>query len=64
MLHIISILPCKITFGKTEIMNGIQQICFAHAIFATDTNNPLFEVKRLIIVVFELKQRYVLKTKH
>ena len=45
-------------------MNGIQQVGFAHPVFAANANNPLRKVKRPVTVVFELKQRYVLKTKH
>ena len=64
LLHIVAIKPGKIAAGKTEIMNCIQQVGFAHAVITTNTYYTHNKVKRTIAVVFELGKRYVLKTKH
>jgi len=47
--------PGKITFGKTQIMYGIQQIGFAYAIATANTNDTFCEIKLLMVIVFELK---------
>jgi hypothetical protein len=44
----------KITFGETEIMNGIQQIGFANAVISTDANDAPGKRKSSLRVVFEL----------
>ena len=48
-------ISCKIAFGKTEIVNSIQQIGFAYAIQAAYTNNVFGKPKLLMIIIFELK---------
>ncbi len=58
LLHIISILPGKIAFGKTEIMNSIQQIGLAHAVLTTDPHDPFRKGKRRGTVIFELENGY------
>jgi hypothetical protein len=50
--------PCKITFGETEIMNSIKQICFAYAITATNSHNRFCKNELLLKVIFELKNLY------
>lgn len=56
MLNIGAVQPCKIAFGKTEIVDGIKQVCFANAILAANTNDPFFKIKGTVTVVFELNQ--------
>ena len=56
MMHIHRILPGKIAFGKTEIMDCIQQIGFAYAVAATNANNAFGKNKLLVKVVLELEQ--------
>lgn len=56
LLHIVTIQPAKIAFGKAEIMDSIQQVCFACAIVAANTNDPFFKIKRTVRVIFELEQ--------
>jgi hypothetical protein len=51
-------IPGKIAFCKTEVMNGIQQICFAYAIAATNAHNRFGKNKLLLKVIFELKNLY------
>ena len=58
MKYIVTILPGKTAFGKTQIMNRIEQICFAHPIPAAYTHDSLTEMKLLMEVVFELVERY------
>ena len=53
-----AILPGKITFGKTQIMNGIQQISFAFAVLSANANNSFAKCKLLAEVIFELGERY------
>ena len=55
LFHIIAVLPGKIAFGKTQIMDGIQQIGLTHAIIAINAYHPLPEGKTAVLVVFELK---------
>jgi hypothetical protein len=62
-MHIHLVLPGKIAFGETQIMNGIQQIGFAHTISAANANNALGKNKLLVEVVFELEQRYGIQSK-
>jgi hypothetical protein len=49
------VLPGKITFGKTKVMQGIQQVCFPHAIKSADTYNRFGKPELLVKVIFELK---------
>ena len=64
MFYIIPVQPGKVAFRETEVVNGIQQVGFSHPIFTADACNPFCKVKRLIRIVFELIERYVLKEKH
>lgn len=63
MLHHQRILPGKIAFGKTEVMNGVEQIGFAHAIAAANAYNGFGKTYLLVKVVFELKKRYGVQLK-
>jgi hypothetical protein len=63
LVNIHAILPCKIAFGKTEVMNGIQQIGFANAVAAANAHNAFGKVKLLMEIILELKQRYSVKVK-
>lgn len=56
MMDIVGILPAEIAFRKTQIMNGIQQVGFAHTITAADAYNPFREGELLREIVFELKE--------
>ena len=58
MKYVITILPGETAFGKTQIMNRIEQICFTHSVPAANTYNSLAEMKLLMEVVFELVERY------
>ena len=44
------------TAGKTDIVEGIQEIGFTQAILSTDANDPFPEFKGAVTVVFELNQ--------
>jgi hypothetical protein len=63
-LHVQAVQAGKIAFGKTEIMDRVQEIGLTHTVLATDPNDPFGNSKTPVTVVFELNQRYVLKTKH
>ena len=54
VLYIGRIAPAEITFGKAEIMNGIQQVGFAGAIPSADTHNSLLKIVVLVIVILKL----------
>lgn len=55
-MNIQAILPCKIAAGKTEIMNGIKQVCFSYTITATDANNPFCKLKLFLEIILELEK--------
>jgi len=44
----------KITFGKTEIVNSIQQVGFSYTVITANCCNAIIERKRSITVVLEL----------
>ena len=56
MLHIQRIAATEITFGKTEVMNRIQQIRFSGAVASADTNDPFGKSILFKIVVLELEK--------
>ena len=56
VMNIYCIRPCKIAPGKTEIMNSVQQVGFAHAIASANSHDPLTKVKRPGAVIFKLKE--------
>ena len=39
MLRNQAVLPRKITFGKAEVMDSVQEVGFAYAVAATDPND-------------------------
>ena len=49
------VLPGKITFGETEIMDRIQQVGLAYAISSANANDPLREGEVLVEIIFELE---------
>ena len=49
-----TILPGKIAFGKTEIMDRIQQIGFAYPVTAADAHNTFVKTELLVEIIFEL----------
>jgi hypothetical protein len=50
------ILPGEIAFGKTEIMNGVQQISLANSISPANTYDPFAETEFPGKIVFELSE--------
>lgn len=50
------VLAGEVAFGKTEVMNGVEQIGFANAVFAANAYNPFCELKFLVKIIFELEQ--------
>ena len=46
----------KIAFGKTEVMNCIQQVGFAYAIASANANNAFSKAKFLVKIIFKLKK--------
>lgn len=54
LLHVHRIGSGKITFGKTEVMNGIQQIGFAHTVATADADNAFGKLVPLTAVILEL----------
>ena len=48
------VLPGKIAFCETEIMNGIEQVGLAYAISPANTHHPFRKREILVKVVFEL----------
>ena len=49
------ILTGKIAFGKTQVMNGIQQISFTHTVKAANAYNTFGKQLLLAKVIFKLK---------
>ena len=49
------ILPRKITFGKTQIMYGIQQVGFALSVAPANAHNAFGKIELLVKVIFELE---------
>jgi hypothetical protein len=55
------VLPCKIAFGETEVMNGIEQVGLAHAVPSANAHNAFREREFLVKIIFELVERYGVK---
>src|SRR5688572_12681077 len=51
-------ITCKVAFGKTQIMNSVQQIGFAYTVAAADANNIFCKMKFLLEVILKLKNLY------
>ena len=58
MLCYQAIVAGKIAFGEAEIVNGIQQVCFAYAIAAANADYPFRKNELPVKIIFELKKRY------
>jgi len=52
--YILLIAPGKIRFGKTEIIDGVEQIGLAHSIISADAYDPIREPESILAVVLEL----------
>ena len=53
--------PGKITFCKTEVVDGIQQIGLPHTIRAADADDPFPEPEGRLLVIFKLYESYILQ---
>jgi hypothetical protein len=51
-------IPCKITFGETEVMYRIQQIGFAYTIASANAHNVFCKAKLLLVIIFKLENLY------
>jgi hypothetical protein len=58
MQDILAVAARKIAFGKTAVINGIEQVSFANAIRAADANNPFGKRELHLPVIFKLGERY------
>ncbi len=54
VVNAVGILAGKIAFGKTEVMDRVQQIGLAYAVAAADPGEPLRKTVLLVKIVFEL----------
>ena len=55
-LDILLIAAGEIAFGKTEIVDGIEQVCLAYAIVSANAHDPLPELEGSLAIVLELKK--------
>jgi len=55
MMYVGRITACKVAFGKTEIMDGIEQVCLSYAIASTDPHDTFSELVGLVEIVLELE---------
>jgi hypothetical protein len=62
-MNVHRILPAEITFGKTEVMDRVQQIRLAHTVAAANANDPLRKLKVLLKIILKLEERYGMKVK-
>lgn len=46
----------KIAFGKTEVIDGIQQVCLALTILSAYSNNSFIKMKTLPGIILELNE--------
>ena len=58
MLCAQSILAGKIALGKTEIMNGIEEVCFAASVHAANPDQRRLEPEVLVEIILELVNLY------
>jgi dephospho-CoA kinase len=54
MQNILAIAAGKIAFGKTTIVNGIEQVGFAHAILSANAHDPFGKGKVADLIVLKL----------
>ena len=59
VMNIYRVCSQKITFGKAEVMNGIQQIGFANSIASANANDAFIKLIGILRVIFELIKRYI-----
>jgi len=59
LLNILLVAAREIAFGKTKVINGVQQVGLTHAIVATETHDPFRKPEGSLAVVLELKKRYI-----
>ena len=57
--HIRLIAACEITAGKTEIVEGVQQIGLSDAVITADADDPLVKAERGFPVVLKTHERYL-----
>ena len=62
--YILCVYAREITFGKTEIVNGIQQVGFSNAVGARNSNDPFSELHGSMPVILELNQGNAVEPKH
>jgi hypothetical protein len=55
MININLVEPGKIAFGKTEIMNGIQQVSFSDSVISANARDSFIEMKGTVAIVFEMR---------
>jgi uncharacterized protein YdiU (UPF0061 family) len=53
-MNILQIRLKKITAGKTQIINRVQQIGFAHTVIPVNTDNGMVKGKTFLLVIFIL----------
>jgi hypothetical protein len=61
MQYYVRICPLKIATQKTQIVNGIQQICFSNAILSRDSHHRRIYGKLELRIVFKLEKLNGLK---
>ena len=54
--HVLTVGFGKITAGEAEIVNGIQQVRFAHAIRAAYADNAVSEAEPGVFIVLEVEK--------
>jgi len=64
LFYIHRIGPGKITLGKTEVMNGIQQVGLSHPVFTINSHDTLGKIKAPVEIVFKLNKRYGMQIYH
>jgi hypothetical protein len=57
-LDIYHVGPAEIAFCEAQVINGIEQVCLAHAIGSADTHDTGMELEGTMRVIFKLYQRY------
>jgi hypothetical protein len=52
--------PAKIALGKTEVIQGVEQVGFAGPVVAANADDPFPEPERGLGIILELYDGYVL----
>jgi hypothetical protein len=55
-LYVLLVAAREIAFGKTEVIEGVEQVGLAHTVVATDADNSFSEPEGRLAVVLELKK--------